>query len=321
MSRLKRVIVGAAVAVLIAAAASAVRPASAGSLSVAVQAVQTCGGLGRCQGASWHDGFLWLYGDAAPNGVIRQYAVDRPVGGPPTVRYTGLQIDLTIRGLNVINHPTGLTWNGTFGCYLGNTVTATRSGTIYHLDWRRMVADRTLDHAVLNVTADDLAVQGCRPEFVRQGDRWLLATADYGAVRNAVRLYDPARLATAKRTGEPGVLVRQVPCGPYVQQLHWVDDRGLLVMAQNQTEGRRWRLVAAADPWALSDLRDVPPYDALPRSDELEGFSLIDADHAVLVTSSGTDNVTVARVRWPAAATAAVASAGSDRDNHGHVQK
>ena len=185
------------------------------SLSVAVESVQTCDGLGRCQGASEHDGSLWLYGDAQPNGVIRQYAVDHDAAGEPHVRYTGLQIDLTLHGVNLINHPTGLTWNPEFGCYLGNTITKTKTGTIYHLDWPRMLIDRNLDHAVLGETNDDLAVQGCRPEFVRHGDRWLLATADYGHVRNAVRLYDPERLATALHTSDPGVAVTAFPCGPW----------------------------------------------------------------------------------------------------------
>ena len=275
-------------------------PTATAGLSVTVASVQTCDGLGRCQGASLHDGFLWLYGDAQPNGVIRQYAVDHPAGGPPRVRYTGLEIDLTVRGVNLINHPTGLTWNPASGCFLGNTITATKTGTIYHLDWPRMVADRNLDHAVLNATNDDLAVQGCRPEFVRRGGRWLLATADYGGVRNAVRLYDPSRLAVAARTSEPGVLVDRLPCGPWVQQLHWVDDRGLLVLVENQVEGRRWRLVAA-NLGSTADLRTVTPYDALPRGDELEGFSLIDPGHCVLVTSGRTDNVTVAGLALPAA--------------------
>ena len=275
-----------------------VGPAAAVGLSVEPESVQTCDGLGRCQGASEHDGFLWLYGDAEPNGVIRQYAVEHDQRGDAHVRYTGLQIDLTVHGVNVINHPTGLTWNPEFGCYLGNTITRTKSGTLYHLDWPRMLIDRTLDHAILNVTADDLAVQGCRPEFVRHDDRWLLATADYGSVGNAVRLYDPTAMATARRSGEPGVLVRQFPCGPFVQQLHWIDSRSLLMVIQNQIEGRRWRLLPA-DPWLTPDLRTVPPYDALPRPDELEGFSLLDPGHCVLVTSGRRDNVTIARITLP----------------------
>ena len=80
---------------------------------------------------------------------------------------------------------------------------------IYRFDWPRMWADGNLDHAVLDDIDDDAAVQGCRPEFVRHDDRWLLATADYGQVRNAVRLYDPALLAGAKSTSERGGRTRR----------------------------------------------------------------------------------------------------------------
>jgi hypothetical protein len=192
------------------------------TLAVQLRSSQTCEKLGACQGASEHDGFIYLYGDANP-GVIRQYTYSP--GPPPQLIHTGLDIALTYHGKNLINHPTGLTWNPQFGTYLGNTVTATKKGTIYHLDWPRMLIDRNLDHEILNVTDDDEATQGCRPEFVRRGEQWLLATADYGNRANAVRYYDPAELATAKKTSDPGVLVASYLCGPYVQQLHWIDER------------------------------------------------------------------------------------------------
>ena len=127
-------------------------------IHLSVQTTQTCEKLGACQGASEHDGFIYLYGDAKP-GIIRQYTAT--AGDSPTLSYTGLEISLTRNGENIINHPTGLTWNPQFGTYLGNTVTATKKGTIYHLDWPRMLIDRNLDHAVLNAVDDDLAVQGC----------------------------------------------------------------------------------------------------------------------------------------------------------------
>ncbi len=217
----------------------------------------------------------------------------------PHLAYTGLEILLTRHGENLINHPTGLTWNPTYGTYLGNTVTKTKKGTIYHLKWTQMVIDRNLDNAVLNVTDDDLAIQGCRPEFVRRDDQWLLATADYGQVRNAVRLYDPALLAGAKSTSEPRVLVQQFPCTPWVQQLHWIDAAGLLVIAQNQIEGRRWRLTPAY-PWkpgSPDDFRSITPDDDIPYPTELEGFSMIDREYCVLVNSSSKENVTIGRLR------------------------
>jgi hypothetical protein len=270
-------------------------PATQPTLTVTVLSQQTCEKLGACQGASQHDGFVYLYGDANP-GIIRQYTVNPPDDNPK-LEYTGLEISLTKNGENIINHPTGLTWNPQFGTYLGNTVTATKKGTIYHLDWNRMLIEKNLDHAVLNVVDDDLAVQGCRPEFVRKGDNWYLATADYGSVQNAVRVYDPAKMATAKKTSEPGVLIEQHPCLPFVQQLHWIDSRQTLMVIQNQIVGRRWRLVPC-DLWHTPDLRAVPPYDALPYPNELEGFSMIDPEHCVLVTSSRENNCTVAKVAW-----------------------
>jgi hypothetical protein len=269
---------------------------STAQISVTILGVQTCDHLGACQGASEHDGFVYLYGDANP-GVIRQYVVTG--GDSPHLDYTGLEISLTRNGVNLINHPTGLTWNPQFGTYLGNTVTKTKRGTIYHLDWPKMLIEKNLDHAVLNAVDDDLAVQGCRPEFVRKGDRWLLATADYGNVNNAVRIYDPAKLATATKTSEPGVLVEQHPCGAFVQQLHWVDSRQTLLIIENQIVGRRWRLVPVDDLWHTPDLRPIKPYDDLPGLDELEGFTMLDPRHCVLVTSSRANNCTVATISLP----------------------
>ena len=126
----------------------------------------------------------------------------------------------------------------------------------------------------------------------------MLATADYGSVRNAVRVYDPAKLAVCAKTSDPGVLVEQHPCGAFVQQLHWVDSRQTLLVIENQIVGRRWRLVPT-DFWNTPDLRTVKPYDDLPGQDELEGFSMIDPEHCVLVTSSKTNNCTMATISLP----------------------
>lgn len=261
------------------------------TVHVRLLATQTCERLGACQGASMHDGFVYLYGDANP-GVIRQYVVRAAEVAPPTLEYTGVEIALTRNGKNVINHSTGLTWNTQFGTYLGNSMTATKKAAIYHLDWPRMLIDRNLDHAVLNVIDDDLAVQGCRPEFVRRGERWLLATADYGSVHNAVRYYDPTRLPSARKTSEFGVLVARFPCSPWVQNLHWVDEQQRLLLILNKTEGRGWRL-AVVDPWNTADYRTAEKYDDLANEDELEGFSRLSAGECVLVTSSEEENVSV----------------------------
>ena len=94
------------------------------------------------------------------------------------------------------------------------------------------------DRAVLDVIDDDAAVNGCRPEFVRLGDRDYLATADYGDVRPEVRLYDPQKLVKARRSSAPGVVVHRVLCGPFNQNLHWDARRGQLTCVQNVIAGR-----------------------------------------------------------------------------------
>ena len=299
MQRLSPILTCAAAALLLLAGGllgQAFAPATAPTAPhVAMLASQTCAGLGACQGASEHDGFIYLYGDANA-GIIRQYRM--AATDPPALIDTGLKIALTSGGKNIINHPTGLTWNPQFGLYLGNTVTATKKGTIYHLDWTRMLIDGNLDHAVLNVTDDDLAVQGCRPEFVRRGVQWLLATADYGDRANQVRYYDPEKLATAAKTSEPGVLVSAAPCDPFVQQLHWIDERQILILAHNQTAGRGWRLVAV-NPALTDDYRKAEPFDDFPRHDELEGFTLLSPDRCLLVTSSKEQNVSIGKITIP----------------------
>ncbi len=156
----------------------------------------------------------------------------------------------------------------------------------------------TLDGAVLATIADDLAVNGTRPEFVRVGERWLVATADYGSLSNEVRLYDPQRLSTATRTSEPGVLVYRFPSSRYVQTLHWIDSAGLLVLVQNRNHGLGWRLtlVDLARSLATGQQVATQTIDLSPQ-DELEGFHLIAPGRGPFVTSSSVSNLYFANVR------------------------
>ena len=186
--------------------------------------------------------------------MIREYALD---DAPPRLNATGRVIDLTRGGANLLNHPTGLALRDGLPSFLGNTVTATKQGMIYRLNFERALLDGTLDNSVLNTTLDDLAVQGSRPEYVRAGNRFVIATSDYGPGPNYIRFYDPARLATASRTSEPGVLIRRVPCGPWVQSLHWVDQLRTLVIVQNIVEGRRWRVTLVSN-LDVADYRSGP---------------------------------------------------------------
>jgi len=259
---------------------------------VTLHAPLTVSGVGAAQGAEWRDGHLYIVGDAT-TGVIREYAV----AADTVVTPTGRALALTVGGRDSLAHPTGLTFHPRYGTFLGNTVA--KRGSIYHVDWAALLRSGTLDGAILNAVEDDAAVQGSRPEFVRAGDDWFVATSDYGPSGNHVRLYDPAKLASVRRTSEPGVVVGQFRCGPWVQSLHWLDDRGLLVLVQNQIEGRRWRLtfVDLAASLRTGEAVAVQTVDLAP-DDELEGFHMISRNSGFLVSSSRTDNLVPVALRW-----------------------
>lgn len=251
----------------------------------------TMRGVGAAQGLEWRDGKLYLYGDGDV-GVIRELDVS---SHPP--RFTGREIRLTLNGRDRVPHPTGLTFHRTHGTFLGNTVA--QKGTILLVDWETMLEGGTLDGAVSNTVDDDLAKNGTRPELVRLGDRWLVTSADYGDQENEVRLYDPEALVRASRTSEPGVLVHRFSCGPWVQSLHWIEDRGLLVLVQNQIEGRRWRLTFLDLARSVDEGRAVVvAREDLEPGDELEGFTLVSSTRGFFVSSSGHDNFRPAEIHW-----------------------
>jgi hypothetical protein len=251
----------------------------------------TVEGIGAGQGVEERDGKVYLYGDAN-TGIVREYDVVEN----SALSFTGRQIRLTAGVQDLVPHPTGLTVAPGFGTLLGSTVSEV--GTIHMIDWVRALASGTLEGAVQATVADDLAVNGTRPEFVRIGDRWLVATADYGEQANEVRLYDPERLKTAARTSEPGVLVYRFRCSPYVQTLHWLDSAGLLVLVQNQHAGQGWRLTVVDLARSIEAGEQVVTLTTdLPPSDELEGFSMLAPGRGLFVTSSSLSNVYFANVR------------------------
>jgi hypothetical protein len=196
----------------------------------------TVAGVGAGQALEWRDGLLWVAGDA-DTGVLRAFTVDLAAR---TVQDAGITLALTVAGQDQVPHPTGLTHHPDHGTFLGNTVGGV--GTLRVIDWSALRGGGTLDGAVLATVDDDLAANGTRPELVRLGTRWLLATADYGDTGNALRLYDPDVLTTVARTSQPGVLQASLPAPPLVQSLRWLDDRGLLVLVQNTASGNGWRL-------------------------------------------------------------------------------
>lgn len=261
---------------------------------------QILNGMGAIQGVSEWNGKIYVFGDA-DTGVIGEYTLDRD--GPALVP-TGRAIRLTRDGLDALPHPTGLAFpprdRPDLPVFLGDTVR--RVGIIHAIDFERALRTGTLDGAILNSAVDDLAVNGCRPEYVRvevdgphgAAARWLIATADYGDTDNAVRLYDPALLARTTRTSHPGVLVRSMPSGPFVQSLRWEDERSELVLVQNREPGLLYRLTFMRLDGSSPIVVDLDE----PR-DELEGYLDL-GDGLVLMVSAtppGKPNASFFRVR------------------------
>lgn len=247
---------------------------------------QSVEGLGRASGAFERDGFVYLTGDAN-TGVIRQYRLDR-AGESPQLRYTGVEIKLTKDGQDLIPSPTGVTYRPESGTWIGNSVRG--RGTLFHVDFDKLLADRTLDRAVRHTVNDDAAVRGSRPEFVQANGRWLLATADASDTDASVRLYDPAELARAASTKESGVLVSRFRCGPRVRSLSWVPGPRLLAVGQNRETTGGWR-VTFAPLEAGDDLRRFRGVD-LPPASTLAGLTVLsDGRTVVMVSPDSAENV------------------------------
>jgi hypothetical protein len=256
----------------------------------------TLPGLGAAQGVSFYDGKVYLYGDVydvKPRvGVIREYT--------PGLKPTGRVVWLRKGGKPLLIHPTGLTWDEKWGTFLGDTFKG--KGIIYRLDWKKAWQDGHLDNAVRDVIADDAAVNGCRPEFVRLGGKAYLATSDYGDARPEVRLYDPEKLLAAKRSSAPGVVAHRFLCGPFNQNLHWDAARGQLTCVQNVIAGRGWQLdvldlaKACADGRASGQGVRVRKI-ILPYHNELEGYRPLSGGKGFFVTSSRKNNVVRGEVK------------------------
>lgn len=248
---------------------------------------QTLLGIGAGQGLEVRDGLVWAYGDSA-TGVIRPFTLDSAGNLEPA----GPALALTVGGADEVSHPTGLTWKEPFGTFLGET--ASRKGTIFRIDWERLEASGNLDGAILRRVRDDAARNGSRPEFVRSGDRWLLASADYGDEDPELRLYDPLVLGSAGGTTSASAVVARLPATGFVQTLHYDASRDLLVLVQNERAGRGWRLTLVALGASLEagtlQVLDVLEPD-LPG--ELEGFHFVDGTRAVMLTSDRVRNAYV----------------------------
>lgn len=268
-------------------------------LNLAVATSSTIDSLGACQGISYQASKVYLYGDREV-GMIRTYAV-----GKESLTYTGQEVKLTVDGKDIINHPTGIAYSKTKPTFIGNSIRLNPEGTkwravIYLVNWAGLLRTGTLDGNLLNTIEDDACIQGTRPEYVQYQNKWYVATADYGDKANEVRLYDPTLLAKAQKTSEPGVVVKKFTCSPWVQNLHWIPSKGVLVLIQNQIEGRRWRFTFLDLKKSIESGQEavIKTID-IDKADELEGFAILgDLKTGLAVTSSRTNNANFMSLSW-----------------------
>ena len=253
----------------------------------------TIDSLGACQGISYQHKKVYLYGDREV-GMIREFALAQD-----SVIYLDNQCKLTIDGKNVINHPTGIAYNGKGPTFMGNSIRLNKEGTawkavIYCIDWDGLWKTHTLDGNLLKTIEDDACIQGTRPEYVKYHNKWYVATADYGNHGNEVRLYDPEKLRNCSKTSEPGVLYKKFICTPWVQNLNWIANKGILVIIQNQIEGRKWKFTYVDLEKSIDSGKQVviKEINIDERADELEGFAFIGSNSkGIAVTSSKKKNV------------------------------
>lgn len=260
----------------------------------------TVDSLGACQGISYQKGRIFLYGDREV-GMVREFKLEHD-----SLIYQHKEYKLTVKGEDVINHPTGIAFNGKDPVFMGNSIRLNSEGTkwravIYLIDWEGLLKTGTLDGNLLNTIEDDASIQGTRPEYVKYKGKWYVATADYGNNGNEVRLYDPEKLKNCKKTSEHGVLFKKFTCTPWVQNLNWIAGKGQLVLIQNKIEGRQWRFTYVDLEKSIEAGKQVviSQQDQIARGDELEGFAYLgDSQHAVAVTSSRKNNVNYLTGSW-----------------------
>lgn len=255
--------------------------------------------LGACQGISYQRGRIFLYGDREV-GVIREYKAQAD-----SLVYVNRQMKLTLNDTDVINHPTGFAIHANDPVFIGNSIRLNRAGTlwravIYCIDWPGLQKTGSLDGNLINTIEDDACVQGTRPEYVRYKGKWYVATADYGGMNNEVRLYDATALKHAKKTSDKGVLYKKFSCSPWVQNLNWINEKGMLVLIQNQMEGRRWRFTYIdLEKSIQAGKEQVIRVVDVDRPGELEGFSFLDNDTTgIAVSSSRKNNVSRMNIGW-----------------------
>lgn len=268
-------------------------------IEMSVTRSHTIDSLGACQGVSYQNGSIFLYGDREV-GVIKEFKVS----GDSLVA-VNREMRLTLHDTDVINHPTGIAFHADKPVFIGNSIRLNKEGTlwkavIYCVDWKGLQRTGTLDGNLLNTIEDDACIQGTRPEYVQYKKKWYVATADYGNKANEVRLYDPAALKIAKKTSDKNVLYKKFTCPPWVQNLYWVAGKGVLILIQNQIEGRKWRFTfldmeRSFDTGIASVIKEID----IDHNDELEGFTFLNNyKEGIAVTSSKKNNVNRMAVKW-----------------------
>jgi len=179
----------------------------------------------------------------------------------------------------VINHPTGIAYHAGRPTFIGNSVKPEVPGgkwkaVIYCVNWEGLLKTGTLDGNLISTIEDDACIQGTRPEYVEYNKKWYVATADYGDKGNELRLYDPQVLSKVSKTSEKGVLFKKFSCTPWVQNIHWIANKGIIVLIQNQLEGRKWRFTYVDLKKSIaSGKQEVIKELDINRADELEGFT------------------------------------------------
>jgi hypothetical protein len=269
-------------------------------VSIAINRETTIDSLGACQGVAYLKGRVFLYGDRE-TGVIREFKLRND-----SLVYINKEYKLTLKGEDVIGHPTGIAYHGTGPAFIGNSVRLNAEGTrwkavIYQVNWKGLLQTGTLNGNLLSTIDDDACIQGARPEYVQYNGKWYVATADYGDHGNEVRLYDSQKLAKCKKTSEAGVLFKKFTCTPWVQNLYWVASKGVLILIQNQVEGRKWRFtyVDFAKSVAAGKMQVIKQVDLDNRADELEGFTFLnDIQKGIAVTSARKNNVNYTTTKW-----------------------
>lgn len=267
--------------------------------SAQIKRMQTLDSLGAAQGISSILGDYYVYGDREV-GMMRRYHFQ------DSLHYTGDEYLFTVEGKDFINHPTGIAWDGQGPAFIGNSTRLNEAGTLWKaeilvVDLTGFLKTKTLDGNLISSIEDDACIQGTRPEYVQYQGQQFVATADYGPKNNEVRLYDPKKLISAKKTSENGVLVGKFSCSPWVQNLHWIPEEGVLVLIQNQIEGRLWRLTFLDLEASMASGKEVilRQIDLDPK-DELEGFCLLpNKEYGIGVSSSRKNNVALINLHQP----------------------